>query len=1432
MTWRRLLTVVAASAWFAAGCGESPLPASDSGTPDAVVVVVDTGTVRKVDIPVFSPQGGIFTTAQDVAITSATSAASIYFTVDGTVPTAGSNKYQSKVPIAKDTTLRAIALLDGYTPSDVQTATYKINIEVKVPQAIAPTISPAGGTFASPQTVTLATTEPAASIYFTTNGTLASKANGTLYSIPFQVSTSSVIIAVATAANKLDSSPANAPFVIEPPALGTAPAPSISPPSGEYEADVTVALASTVSDATICYTTDSTAPGCDTTQPIDLMCTGSSTRYVSSLQPVVASAKTVKALTCKIGLKNSAESSTSYTFRAGAPTVTAGSGAVLWGTKPMANSATAGATILVTKTIDGSTPADPDVIAGTCSAFPGVSSSTLPEDISKTGLTGSALPSQGNNGLKRNAKFKLRACKLGYALSPVVNLDYAVQLSQPKLYSNSTMLASEEVAIGAASSKLDLYFRSGAATAANTDGAGDVGALCVAASGKTPACGADMKSCVAQGTDITTFLNGAISDLLPATVTGSTSYAVWDGASANDYNLSEKKDFSVIACRPGTTPSTILTGQWSWQLKPFGYYADGQGTFQTPLNPQPASIALGVDLASHAAGAGVPHVGFGLWKTNAVTGATYAAITATGASLVDALSAELPVSITFYFTTDGTDPAVPSTCGAAATAGTTQRAEISSSSFNMTGTLFHSLGGETIKVIACAPSMTNSAIATLSVAVPGTPPAPTISPAAGTYAAPFDSLAATPTYVTITRGAADTSDNICYTTGGTDPVCNTATNCTTGIAVKWNSNSSTIVFDSSVGGAATEYEIGGVPAANLGFVSDNVSGNLRVRACKAGAPMSTVTSQAFTFKVPNPTPAADGALPQGAPSVLDPDDVLKHDGTVLTGTTWEWRFTTDGSAPNCASTLWTSTTPNAHAAIIYGANLPATVKVIGCRANWTASDVVTRTYTTLMSPAPQIYAGTVGTTTSQTGIATRADGSYSDQVTVVIRTSATDATLDNSVPNRSICYTTDGTAPSCGLTYDTCVNGSNLSDTANVPLASTLGGIQPLQSGPRTIRAVTCSSGGYFNGIITSAETSKTFAAVTSAPTLALTSPPAALLANMRVVGLSWPADASALPTRTTAMDYLFSFDSLPATCNAAVKTTAALAVTTSDVQKIPVPKDGTLYVRACKTSMQSTTSTIAVSGMSPYSKSITAWSDWSTENSENAFNTGVGSHLASEFYVSYDATTLYLGLDRRGGLATQNLTYSDEWAYWLLSAGTPTTAAAATGAPFPVTVSGNFTSAGATNSNINGARWIAMVSGTGVKGFFEWSGTAWVSDTTGVTVLAGGASRYGLAIPRARLGSASALYAVPAFYDPDDGNDNSPTNPYDSYGFATAGARDHYIDFNAQGWPAYVGSSPAGVLPAPQTQTLASSNVGRACWSTANVGTVTADGRYSAYCP
>ena len=78
--------------------------------------------------PIFSPAAGSYTSAQSVTITDATSGVTIYYTTDGSAPSASSTQYKGAIAVGSTETIKAIAVATGYAASAVATATYTINL--------------------------------------------------------------------------------------------------------------------------------------------------------------------------------------------------------------------------------------------------------------------------------------------------------------------------------------------------------------------------------------------------------------------------------------------------------------------------------------------------------------------------------------------------------------------------------------------------------------------------------------------------------------------------------------------------------------------------------------------------------------------------------------------------------------------------------------------------------------------------------------------------------------------------------------------------------------------------------------------------------------------------------------------------------------------------------------------------------------------------------------------------------------------------------------------------------------------------------------------------------------------------------------------------------------------------------------------------------
>lgn len=78
--------------------------------------------------PTFSIPAGTYTSAQTVSLSDTTFGAVIYYTIDGTTPTAASMQYSTPISVSESETIQAIATANTYVQSAVASAAYTINL--------------------------------------------------------------------------------------------------------------------------------------------------------------------------------------------------------------------------------------------------------------------------------------------------------------------------------------------------------------------------------------------------------------------------------------------------------------------------------------------------------------------------------------------------------------------------------------------------------------------------------------------------------------------------------------------------------------------------------------------------------------------------------------------------------------------------------------------------------------------------------------------------------------------------------------------------------------------------------------------------------------------------------------------------------------------------------------------------------------------------------------------------------------------------------------------------------------------------------------------------------------------------------------------------------------------------------------------------------
>lgn len=168
------------------------------------------GATTEVSRPVFIPSAGIFNAPQPVTMTCSTANATIYYTLDGSTPTASSTRYTGPFTISTTTTVKAFATSasSGLNPSPVVTGTFSI-----VNQVQKPVISPNGGQFSTPQPVTVTTNTSGATLYYTLDGSTPT-ASSTPYTGPIVISSTSTLKVVGVKAGAENSPVASAGFGI------------------------------------------------------------------------------------------------------------------------------------------------------------------------------------------------------------------------------------------------------------------------------------------------------------------------------------------------------------------------------------------------------------------------------------------------------------------------------------------------------------------------------------------------------------------------------------------------------------------------------------------------------------------------------------------------------------------------------------------------------------------------------------------------------------------------------------------------------------------------------------------------------------------------------------------------------------------------------------------------------------------------------------------------------------------------------------------------------------------------------------------------------------------------------------------------------------------------------------------------------------------
>ena len=163
--------------------------------------------------PVISPSSTSTVTysgTETVTITDAIAGATIYYTTNGTMPTAASAKYTKPLVFSTNETITAIASANSYLLSPPASVTYQ-----STSTTLNPVFSLAAGTYSGTQTLTITDGSPNPTIYYTLDGSTPTTASP-VYSGALTIPVTETVQAIAVSAGLFASPAVSAAYIIQP----------------------------------------------------------------------------------------------------------------------------------------------------------------------------------------------------------------------------------------------------------------------------------------------------------------------------------------------------------------------------------------------------------------------------------------------------------------------------------------------------------------------------------------------------------------------------------------------------------------------------------------------------------------------------------------------------------------------------------------------------------------------------------------------------------------------------------------------------------------------------------------------------------------------------------------------------------------------------------------------------------------------------------------------------------------------------------------------------------------------------------------------------------------------------------------------------------------------------------------------------------------
>ena len=354
-------------------------------TPTFSYTVGGGGGGDKVALPTFSPAPGSFTSAQNVALASATPGATIRYTLDGSTPTATAAAYAgTPLRVDRTTTIKAVAMKSGMSNSDLLSGTFTIQT---APDGYTQGIGEVGSTatvwFRPASTATFVVLHYQLGTGSQINPTMAYNASLGRYEFVISPAAKGALLTYSFTWGAAGGQSDSAEFSYRVGDGATdVPKPVFSPASGSFTTAVNVSMACKDSTQAVYFTRDNTLP------------TPRSTRY--SAPVAVSTAASFNAICVTADGKESGVASAGYVVEATGGEVQAPAFSHAAGTYPNRRisvtlmTPTVGATVRYTT--DGSAPS----ASSTAYIGPihlGVGSTTIRAMAFKAGKTASAVAS-------------------------------------------------------------------------------------------------------------------------------------------------------------------------------------------------------------------------------------------------------------------------------------------------------------------------------------------------------------------------------------------------------------------------------------------------------------------------------------------------------------------------------------------------------------------------------------------------------------------------------------------------------------------------------------------------------------------------------------------------------------------------------------------------------------------------------------------------------------------------------------------------------------------------------------------------------------------------------------------------------------------------------------------------------------------------------